>query len=181
MRPSGQAARGALSGVIAGAGAWTAHALSGGDVAPLAGTAVLLASVAAGRFLAVGGDPRRTVALALGAQGLWHLVFMASTHAAGPAPGSSDGDATLTMLGAHGLVAALSAALAVGLDRALVSATARLAATLVPRLIVRVWRAVVVETPSPLSTEPVGPRPTAPFLVVRVLRGPPLPTTSALG
>ena len=50
------------------------------------------------------------------------------------------------MLAAHLIVAVLGTAVAVGLDRSLVKAAARLAATLLPRPLVRAWRPV---TPAP--------------------------------
>jgi hypothetical protein len=190
MRASGSAVRGALSGLIAGAGAWTAHALFGGVVAPLAGTVALVVSVGLGRLVAADGDPRRVAALALAAQSLWHLVFMGSTHLspaapaapAGPAqPGDGAVLAMIAMLAAHLLVAAASAGLAIGLDRALVSAAVRIAASLVPRLVLRCRPAHLPWAPAPVMSEPVPPHRTDHFLVVRILRGPPRALASALG
>ena len=87
-------ARSVLSGVIAGAGAWAAHTLSGGEVTPLAGLLALTLSVALGPLLLApapgrstvpGVDPLRAAALMLLAQVVWHLVFMVS----GPGHGAT--------------------------------------------------------------------------------------------
>ena len=84
------------------------------------------------------------------------------------------------MLGAHLLIAAIGTAAAVGLDRALLKAAARVAATLLPRPLVRTWRPITPTTPAPVMTEDLTPLETARFLTVRVLRGPPVLAVSAL-
>jgi hypothetical protein len=190
MRPSGPAARGVLSGAIAGAGAFAAHVVSGGDVTAVAGGLAFALSLALGRLLASGGDPLRIAGLALGAQSVWHLVFVVTTpvsptasaaptgHGAHAAHGADD-VSTLSMLAAHALTAALSAGVAIGLDRTLTGAALRVASALVPRPIIRSWQPGTPWTPAPVATEPRGLDDTATFHVVRVLRGPPPPTASA--
>ncbi len=191
-------ARGVLSGVIAGAGAGAAHTLSGGVVTPLAGLVALTLSVALGPLLARTSrgrtvDPLRVAALMLLAQGVWHLVFMVSAaastgsaaHGHGAAATHVTGAAASTlatgfMLGAHLLIAAVGTAAAVGLDRSLVKAVARLASTLLPRPLVRTWRPLTPTVPAPVSTEDRPPLETARFLTVRVLRGPPVLAVPAL-
>ena len=91
-------ARGVLSGVIAGAGAWAAHTLSGGEVTPLAGLVALTLSVALGPLLSRTSrdravDPLRVAALMLLAQGVWHLVFMLSAGSAHWRDGTPTGTA----------------------------------------------------------------------------------------
>ena len=190
-------ARGVLSGVIAGGGAWAAHTLSGGEVTPLAGLVALTLSVALGPLLARTSQdrtvaPLRVGALMLLAQGVWHVVFMvsagsavggATAHGHGTAAtldATADTLATGAMLGAHLVIAAIGTAAAVGLDRALLKAAARGAATLLPRPLVRTWRPVAPLTPAPVMTEDLTPLATARFLTVRVLRGPPPLAVSAL-
>jgi hypothetical protein len=187
MAPNGPAVRGVLSGAIAGTGACAAHVVSGGDVTAVAGGLAFVLSLALGRLLASGGDPLRIAGLALGVQSVWHLVFVLTAPAsttASPAPtghgAHADDVATLTMLAAHLLMAALSAGVAIGLDRTLAGVAARVASALVPRPIVRSWRPATPWTPAPVATEPRGPGDTATFLVVRVLRGPPRRAASAL-
>lgn len=184
-------ARGVLSGVIAGAGAWAAHTLSGGEVAPFAGLVALTLSVALGPVLVRTSrdravDPLRVAALMLLAQGVWHVVFMisgATAHGHGAAAAHGAAPETLAtgpMLGAHLLVAAIGTAAAVGLDRSLAKAAARVAATLLPRPLMRTWRPLTPATPAPVMAEDPTPLETARFLTVRVLRGPPSLAVSAL-
>jgi hypothetical protein len=209
----GSAARGVLSGVVAGAGAWVAHTLSGGEVTPLAGLVAFALSVALGPVLLaprtsprgrrapsprgrrapgtgrqhgapaaapMAADPLRVAALMLLAQGVWHLVFMVGAPAPGSASTSPAGaEHTAVMLAAHAVAAVAALAVAVGLDRALVRAVLRLAATLLPR-------PVVEATPLPLPTRPAPARTAAPppltsarLLLTRVLRGPPAGVPSA--
>jgi hypothetical protein len=190
MRPNGSAARGVLSGAIAGAGACAAHVASGGDVTAVAGVLAFLLSIVLGHLLARDGDTLRIAALALGAQSVWHLVFVVTapvspavsgdpTGHGAPGAHAADEVSVLTMLGAHLLMAALSAGVAIGLDRTLVGAALRVASALVPRPIIRSWQPVTPWTPAPVATEPCGLGDTATFLVVRVLRGPPPRTASA--
>lgn len=199
-------ARGVLSGVIAGAGAWAAHTLSGGEVTPLAGLVALTLSVALGPLLLIPAagrstrerlravDPLRVAALMLLAQGVWHLVFMVSAGVGGATDSTAHGNgaasahvtgtaagtlATGPMLGAHLLITVIGVAAAVGLDRSLVKAVARLASTLLPRPLVRTWRPLTPTVPAPVLTDDLPPLQTARFLTVRVLRGPPLLAVSA--
>ena len=214
------ATRGVLSGVVAGAGAWVAHTVSGGAVAPLAGLVALVLSVALGPLLLSAPGrvdpvgPRRTAGLMLLAQGVWHLVFLASgdpshahgahaaaghasalapaatTHAGmGPAPATSVTSAaadavglagSLPMLGTHLLIAAAATAVAVGLDRSVLRALARIAASLLPRPLTPRFALRAPATPAPVVAENPVLLATARFLVVRFLRGPPAATLSAL-
>lgn len=190
MRPSGPAARGVLSGAIAGAGAGAAHVASGGEVTAGAGAVAFALSLALGRLLAQGGDPLRIMGLAIGAQSVWHLVFVSTAPVSPAASGghgahshghhAADEVSTLTMLGAHLLMAGLSTGVAIGLDRTLLDAGLRLASVLVPRAILRRWRPALPWKPAPVATETRALGRTTTFLVVRVLRGPPRRAASAL-
>ena len=197
-------ARSVLTGVIAGAGAGVAHTLSGGEVTPAAGLIALTLSLALGPLLVRTSsgrtvDPLRVGAVMLLAQGVWHVVFMAGAGTSGAGHGAhhttaqlassagTTGSAatapvllTLAMLAAHLLVAALGTAVAVGLDRSLVRATARVAAALLPRPLVLTRRPATPAVPGPVITEALDLTATARLLVVRVLRGPPAPALSAL-
>ena len=186
----GSAARGVLSGVVAGAGAWVAHSVSGGEVTPLAGLVAFALSVALGPLLLAPSrtssrapqrgaavDPLRVAALTLLSQGVWHLVFMVGA----PAPAPSGTEHTVLMLAAHLVAAVAATGVAVGLDRALVQAAVRVAATLLPRPIVAVPALPVPTRPAPVRTSAPPPLTSARLLLTRVLRGPPAGALSVRG
>lgn len=192
----GSAARGVLSGAVAGVGAWVAHDLVGGEVTPLAGSLVLALSVALGPVLlvpsrtssrapgcpardATGVDPLRVAALALLSQGVWHLGFMLTAPPPGAAlPTTAGPDHAVLMLATHLLVAFVATTVAVGLDRALVRTAVRLAATLLPRPVVAVTTLPVPTRQAPVRAAVPPPLASA-RLLTRALRGPPAGVRSA--
>ncbi|QIK67998.1 hypothetical protein G7072_18090 [Nocardioides sp. HDW12B] len=189
----GSAARGVLSGAVAGAGAWVAHTVSGGEVTPTAGLVALALALALGPLLlapsrtsprsperaAAPADPLRVAALMLATQGVWHLVFMvgaapaAALPANTPAATSAGPEHTALMLAAHLLVAFAATTVAVGLDQALVQAAVRVTAALLPRPVVDVTPLPVPNRPAPVRTAAPPPLTSARLLLTRVLRGPP--------
>lgn len=186
----GSAARGVLSGAVAGAGAWVAHTVSGGEVTPLAGLVAFALSVALGPLLlapartshrsperaAAPADPLRVAALMLLTQGVWHLVFMvgaAPVPATVPAATPAGAEHTALMLAAHLIAAVAATVVAVRLDRELVQAAARVAVALLPRPVVDVTPLPVPNRPAPVRTAAPPPLTSARLLLTRVLRGPP--------
>ncbi len=200
---TGSAARGVLSGAVAGVGAWVAHSVSGGEVTPLAGLVAFVVSVALGPvLLAQGGASSRapsrrtpgtgTPTSRVGPAGpvaprtadplrvaALTLLSQGVWHlvfmvgAPAPATTSTGADHAVLMLGAHLLAGVAATAVAVGLDRSLVQAAVRVAAALLPRPVVALAPILVPTRPAPVRSAAPAPLASARLLLTRVLRGPP--------
>lgn len=171
---TGRRLRGVLAGVVCALGAAAAHAAAGGTVDP--GALLLAAGCSAGLgwwLLERTPDSLRTLALALLAQLVWHGAFMAAHDAPTSGHGHGHGEAAqvepLLMLLTHLLAAGLSAGVAFGAERELVSLAGWLVGLVLPVL------ALAAITPAP-ATSAHSRRPTSWRLPVSAAFDPALPT-----
>lgn len=140
VRPAWRRARGVAIGVVCGLGALVGHQVAGGEVAVMPALLALACAVLGGVWLTRPDRPDalRAVLLAGAGQLVCHGIFLMSPQQGGHdhagATAAAGGGHAAAMLVSHGLVALVTAGVALGADRALLDLARTLCAWLLPRL-----------------------------------------------